>query len=309
MKRMFVVVFSTVLVALPFAACSGDGRDAAGGGGGDAEQVVSHGAEPAGGSAGKGMARGLAPATGDASADMTVTVEEYGGTSAARRPAGLPAIGPSVIKTAQVRIEVERDGFRDAVQDAIAAARTHGGFVISTRIDGEGSRSGSVVIRVPAERFERALDDVHALGEVEDELVSGQDVTEEFIDLEARLRHFQAQEAVLLDLMNRAVTVTDTIRVQHELQNIQLEIERLRGRLRFLRDQTDFSTIDVMLEESGAAPAPKNALTRAWDRARETFLAVVSGTIIAAGFVVPVAVMLGIAYLAFRALRPRFSSP
>lgn len=310
MKRKWIVVAgviagvlvgvgsSNVVGELSFTA-SGDDR---GNGGGGAAAV------PGG--------RALSNATGFTVAeDMAAqdasepAASGYGGTAVRQRPAGLESVGPSVIKTAQLHIEIDRDGLRDSVQDAIATASAHGGFVVSTRVDGgEGARSGSIILRVPAERFERALDALHSLGTVEQELVSGQDVTEEFIDLEARLRHYEAQEAVLLNLMERAATVADTIRVQSELQGVQLEIERLRGRLRFLRDQTDLATIHVDLVEAGATAAPKNPFERAWENAADTFVAVLSGTIVAAGFVVPIGVLLAALYLVFRAVRPRLGS-
>lgn len=222
-----------------------------------------------------------------------------------------PEIGPSVIKTADMALEVERGNFQDSVRDAIAIAGRYGGFVLSTSIDDERGRSGSVTIRVPADSFEDALGDLENLGSVENQTVTGRDVSQEFIDLEARIRNFEAQEVVLLRLMGQATTVVDTIRVQHELQSVQLEIERLKGRLRFLRDQAAMSTISIGLFEAGAPPsgAPKlGILGRAWERAMAAALAVVAAVIVGTGAIVPVALLLTLAYLVVRALRPRMSS-
>ncbi len=99
--------------------------------------------------------------------------------------------------------------------------------------------------------------------------------------------------------------------MQHELQSIQLEIERLKGRLRFLRNQAAMSTISVGLFEAGAPPsgAPKlGMLGRAWERAMSVALGVVSAVIVGTGAIVPVALLLALAYLVLRALRPRMSS-
>jgi Domain of unknown function (DUF4349) len=224
---------------------------------------------------------------------------------------GVPPIGPTVIKTADIRVSLDEDEIRAAVDDAIAIAAKSGGFVISTSVSGEESDRASLVVRVPADRFEIALGDLSALGEVDHKTVTGQDVSQEFVDLEARLRNASAQEAVLLRLMDEAANVTDTIRVQSALQNVQLEVERLRGRLRYLEDQAAMSTIAISFVDAGA-PAPKEQgpFERAWETAVETFVAVVSGVIVGAGFVVPIAILLGIVVVIFlpvvKRLRPRF---
>jgi hypothetical protein len=165
-----------------------------------------------------------------------------------------------------------------------------------------------VVIRVPSERFEEALVHLRGLGTPERESVAGQEVGQEFIDLEARLRNLGSQEAVLLRLMDEATTVQDTIRVQNELQRVQLEIEQIEGRLRYLRDQTELGTITMGLTEEGA-PQAAGAFGRAWDRAVEVFLGVLSGVIVALGFAVPVLALTGVGWVGYRRLRPRLTSP
>jgi hypothetical protein len=215
-------------------------------------------------------------------------------------------MGPAVIKTATLEVEVAKDDVGRAVNDATEIAGRLGGFVASTHLDAEGTRAGTVVLRVPAESFEDALTELRGLGEVDATSVSGEDVSQEFVDLEARLRNWQAQEAVLLRLMDRARSVTDTIRVQGELSRVQLEIERLRGRLSYLEDQTAMGTITATFTGGPAAgPEPPSTLARAWTEATEATLTVVSGIIVGAGFVVPLAVLAGVGILVFRGLRPR----
>jgi hypothetical protein len=187
----------------------------------------------------------------------------------------------------------------------MATAERNGGFVLDTSVDDVKLGLGSVTLRVPADRFGRALADLQDLGKVERESVSGQDVTQEFIDLEARLRNLEAQERVLLNLMSEAQSVADTIRVQRELTGIQLEVERLKGRLRYLEDQTALSTIHVRIAEAGAAPPRLGMLQRAWTRSVDVFLGVIAAVIVGAGFVVPVVLMGGLILVLFWRLRPR----
>ncbi|MGH2723386.1 MAG: DUF4349 domain-containing protein [Actinomycetota bacterium] len=222
--------------------------------------------------------------------------------------AGLPELGPSVIKTAELELEIERDGLGDAVGKVTAAAARHGGFVLSSTVAGNPATSATVVLRVPSKRFEAALAQLRGLGTPEREHVAGEEVGQEFVDLEARLRNLRSQEAVLLRLMDEATTVQDTIRVQNELQRVQLEVEQIEGRLRYLRDQTDLGTISVLLTEEGA-PQAAGAFGGAWDTAVEVFLAVLSAVIVAAGFAIPVLVLAGLAWVGYRRLRPRLTSP
>ncbi len=232
-----------------------------------------------------------------------------GGSAASRSVTGnVPDIGPSVIKTARLEVEVAKDSFRDAIQEGIAAAERYGGFVVQTSIDDEARGVGTIVIRVPAERFGDALSDIEDLGDVQNETVSGRDVGQEFVDLQARLRNFTAQEAVLLRLMARAETVVDTIRVQSELQIVQLEIERLRGRIRFLEDQTSLGTIEVRVIEAGVVPNEVGEIGRAWERAKDGFIAVVAGLITSLGVIVPLAILIALIVLVVTRLRPRLTS-
>jgi hypothetical protein len=238
------------------------------------------------------------------------TIEAGGSASSSGGPEGpvLPAIGPQVIKSAEMRLDVKRGSFRDALRRATATAGRYGGFVASTTVEGqpEDARSGSLVLRIPSERFEAALSDLHALGTVKHETVSGEDVSQEFVDLEARLRNLRGQESVLLRLYDRAKNVADTIRIQQEVSRVQLEIEQLEGRLRFLRDRASMGTITATLVEPGAVPKPKSALHRAWQQAVDTAVAIASGLVVALGTVIPVALLLGVpALLVWRRFRPR----
>jgi hypothetical protein len=223
-------------------------------------------------------------------------------------PAALPVVGPSIIKTADVAVEVAQQRFKSAVQSAMAAAGRYGGFVVSTNLDTQGKGFGSIVLRVPAHSFVAALGDLKSLGAVRRENVSGRDVTQQVVDLQARLRNYRAQEAVLLRLMDRAKTVSATIVVEQHLQQVQLAIEEIQGRLRYLHNQTAMSTITLTLEVAGAAPVKQGIMARAWQEAVRVAMSVVSAVIVSLGFVVPVGLLLGMALLAYKQLRPRLSS-
>lgn len=263
-----------------------------------------------GGGAGVG---GAGQSSGGLSADSVFAARSQGKLAVSGEPVkgqtSIPYAGPRVIKTADIRVRVGRDNFRSAWREALVITSKLGGFAVTKVLDGRDANRGTLVVRLPSTAFEQAVNDLESLGRVQREDISGQDVTKDYIDLTARLRNATAQEAVLLRLMDRAKSVSDTIRVQRELEGVQLTIETLRGQLRYLDDQTTMSTITLQL---GAAettpPAPAGTLAQAWDRSAHAFLAVVAAVIVGAGFVLPLAALAILGLVVVRLLRPRMAS-
>jgi len=226
---------------------------------------------------------------------------------------GLMALTARIIKTASISVEVMQDSFEDRFQQATMIAGRHGGYVSSSRTAQAERRSGTLVLRVPADQFEAALGELKALGTVKDEEISGQDVTSQFIDLQARLRNWEAQESVLLGLMARATTIDESIKVQRNLQDVQLAIEEIRGQLQALSDQADYSTITLAVSEVGAIiDKPKGkgpiSLGRAWHEAVHGFVAVIAAVVIGLGYLVPIGLVglaLFLGWLGFRRARAR----
>jgi hypothetical protein len=105
------------------------------------------------------------------------------------------------------------------------------------------------MVRVPAMQFNQVMEEIRATGaRVTQEKTTGQDVTEEFIDLEARIKNQKALEAQFLEIMKRAGKVEDALEVQRQLADVRTEIEKLEGRKRFLENQASLSTINVTLQ-------------------------------------------------------------
>jgi hypothetical protein len=208
----------------------------------------------------------------------------------------LPRLAPNVITEAHLRVEVDEGGVRSAVDRATAIADQAGGFVLSSDVGGDEARRGRVVLRVPADRFEEAVAALRDVGSLRDESITGEEVGQEFVDLQGRLRNARAQEVVLLRLMDDASSIADTIRVQRELEGVQLEIEQLRGRLRFLHDRTALATITVDVGEAGAV-AESGVFATAWTRSVGVFKAVIAAIIVMAGGVIPLGVLAGVVVL------------
>ena len=125
----------------------------------------------------------------------------------------------------------------------------------------DGSWSAILTLRVPAENYHKALSRLQQLGQVDDLREQVQDVTEEFVDLEARLRNLKRSEQHLLELLKRTGKVGELLQVERELSLRRQEIERLEGRLRYLTHQVDFSTVHVTLNEFRPRPVPETAFS------------------------------------------------
>src|SRR5207249_11340101 len=123
--------------------------------------------------------------------------------------------------------------------------------------------------------------------------VSSQDVTEEFVDLQSRLRNQKAQQVVLIRLMANAKTIQETLAVQGQLSQVEEQIEQITGRLNALKTLTDLSSITLHLFEPGAAGAPaprpseEPSFARAWDTAIEGLERIGTVALIAAIWVTP----------------------
>jgi hypothetical protein len=220
-------------------------------------------------------------------------------------------VGPKVIKTASLRLEVEDGAFQDAFDRAEDVAGRYDGFITRSRTSGRDARSGELTLRVPARDFEVALGDLKGIGVLRSEQVAGEEVTSEFIDLKARLRHRLAEERVVLRLLDQADTISETLTVRRVLDEVQVTIERLKGQLRLLRDQTSLATVTVRIHEQGAAPAEAAAgseIAGAWDKALEGAEDVVVAVIVGLGYVLPILVLLLLAWLALRAIRARVAT-
>ncbi len=134
------------------------------------------------------------------------------------------------------------------------------GYVVSSSVSGEeeGMR-GSISLRIPDDKFDQALAEIRGLAvRVEQENTSSQDVTEEYIDLQARLTNAEATEQEFLALLDKAQDVEDILKIYNNLSQIRQEIEQLKGRMQYLERTSSMSLISVNLrpEFSEKPPVP-----------------------------------------------------
>jgi hypothetical protein len=142
-------------------------------------------------------------------------------------------------------------------------AESAGGFIETLSTSGGADpERGNATIRVPGNAFFNAMERIKAPGEVTGEQVDSDDVTEQIIDLAARLRSEQAKEERFLELLDTTRTVSEVLNVERELSWVRTEIERLQGQLSFIERRVSLATINVNFGKPGAslAVAPSASL-------------------------------------------------
>jgi Domain of unknown function (DUF4349) len=283
MRRLIMIAFIGALALAALGCSSGD--DDSGAAAGETAAV--------GGSAQGG---------GEAAADDAVPISQSSSGGS------VPGVGPSIVQTAAVSLSVPVNEFETTIQRAGAIATGAGGFVVSSSASqGEGERlvSGTLVVRVPESAYAHVMQQLSGLGHVEAREEAGRDVSQELVDLEARIRHLEAVEAQLLGFLDDAKTVSDALSVQAELNRVQGELEQARGRLVYLDDQVAFATVSLDVHETGVVAAGGDGggpwgIVDAWRAAGTGFVTVVGWIFVAAATVAPLVLLLALAYVAAR---------
>ena len=165
-----------------------------------------------------------------------------------------------IIKSGNITLEVE--SITGAMTEIAAIAESLNGYVVSSNKYEYADRThGSVSFRIPAESFNNALDKLRDIAiSVPAESTTSQDVTEEYIDLQAQLHNLQATESQYLALLEKATTVEEILKVQQALSSVRGQIERIQGRINYLDRTTDMSLITTSLEEQGTLVTSWSAL-------------------------------------------------
>jgi uncharacterized protein DUF4349 len=213
-----------------------------------------------------------------------------------------------IIRTGSMSVTVPREGLGTAVDDVTSIADKQGGFVFSSSI---ATRSGLLVLHVPAKRFDAAMTALRKIGTVRGVSVSAQDVTNQFIDLNARLKILEGRRRALQKLYLRAVSISETLRVQGALDQTQQGIEQIQGELNVIENRTSESTIRVQLREAGVpsvttqTPVHTPSIGNAWDHAVAGFVGVIAAVVIGLGYLIPLAILALLVWLVVTLARRR----
>jgi Domain of unknown function (DUF4349) len=229
----------------------------------------------------------------------------------------VPALqGPPVIRQAALSLSVESGAFDSKLAQVRTLVESEGGYIAgtdaqagpSTNPQDSSIRTGVISFMVPAAHFDATIDELSKVGKVQSEHITGTDVSAQYVDLNARLANAEAQHQAMLALLARAQNINDIIAVQNQIGQITAQIEQLKGQIKYLDDNTSYSTVSVTLTESGA-PA-QSASSDSWgfltalNQGAHNFMTTINYVVTGLGAIGPFLVLLGIGFLVWRRLRP-----
>ena len=267
----------------------------------------------------------------DVAASRMVAAEGESAKAMAMAPAPPPSASSPVAQTppGSVAVPAERKIIRNGsltlevrrLDDALAAIRSAtekaGGYVTneSQGKDQYGARQGMITCRVPAGSLDRALAQFQALGKVESVNVTAEDITEQYFNLEIRLRNQRDLETRFRALLDKPGNkVSDLLEIEREMARVRGEIDELEGRKRFWDSQVSLSTLTIQLHEPrpaivGEGGGILGTLKSAFRRLGENLVETIAWLIASLGVIVPALLALWIAWRLWRAVRARRARP
>ncbi|MGP4066049.1 DUF4349 domain-containing protein [Oceanobacillus sp. M65] len=209
-----------------------------------------------------------------------------------------------IIYTANLRLEVKE--YQQAVDEIESQVADFNGYIVDSSTYGsseESSTSGHITARIPQERFREFIQLVEeGAGKLLESNVSGQDVTEEYVDLESRLKSKRVVEERLLSFMEKAEKTEDLLTISSDLAKVQEEIEQVTGRMNYLRNKADLATVQIDIEENNVnITGMSEDDLNTWERTKQQFLksintilAVLSGLFVFIAGNLPILIPLGV---------------
>ncbi|MFJ8079998.1 DUF4349 domain-containing protein [Streptomyces sp. NPDC096205] len=234
--------------------------------------------------------------------------EAAGGAATDHKAAPVPDT-PYIIRTASLTVQVKE--VPKALEQARTVAEAAGGYVgrESTSRDSEGRERTRLVLRVPAGSYDEVLADLEGAGRLLERSAQAEDVTEQVVDVESRIRTQRASVARIRELMDQATRLSDVVELEGELSTRQADLEALLARQASLKDRTSLATITLSLTETPVKPAAEDddpgfgdAVSGGWD----AFLTTLRWIALVLGAVLPfLAALALLALLWVRVVRPR----
>jgi len=162
-----------------------------------------------------------------------------------------------IIKNSYITLQV--NDTRETIVRIESIAKSSKGFIQDSNISEsyDGTMRGYITIKIPENKFESTIAKIRTEGlKVIEESTNTQDVTEEYTDLQARLKVAKEQELAYINLLAKADGVSELLEVQRELSNVRTKIESLEGQIQYLSNRTSYSTISVSTEEIPTVTLP-----------------------------------------------------
>jgi hypothetical protein len=275
------------------------------GGGGTAARKFSTVGSAVNGDGGAAREPAIAPNPGASQAADAGAVTDHEGSLDLGKRASTGEAGVDlsrIIRDGTIAVSVPDGTFATKRDQVVAIANANRGFVLSSQT--ESGTTGSLTLRIPAARFDAAMTQIGKLGDVESSSVTGKDVTNQYVDYQAHLQNLIGRRTVLRNLLAQTTTIRESLTVENQLQDVQLQIDQIQGQLRYLDNQVAESTLTVDLHEASAPVGESQtdgsihnpSLSRAWDRAIQGFFGILATIIVGLGYLLPIAVIGAVAY-------------
>ncbi len=224
---------------------------------------------------------------------------------------GNPSIDAKVIRDGRVDLRIDPGAFSSSAAELRVIAADLGGYVSSgesqiEEFDENRYAVGWFTMRVPSDRFDDAVARIENLGVPVSSSLSSQDVTEEYVDLNGRLKYWRQQEAFYSRLMDEATSIDDLVTLQTRMQDVLLNIEQIEGRLRYLDSRTQFATLTVGLTEvpdttiAPVEPVDPSPIAEAFSQAGDVLVGTVAFLIVASAILLPIGILALFAYMIAR---------
>lgn len=176
----------------------------------------------------------------------------------------------------QARISTNVKDLKKAQHNMEQRVKDYGGYIVESNVylESDETSSGKMIVRIPEKHFETFLSEAEVeASKVLDKNVTGQDVTEQYVDLSSRVKSKRAVEERLLAFMKDAEKTEDLLKISSDLAKVQEEIEVLVGKIKYLENQTSFSTIELtMFENRVIIPEIENKDLNTWEKTKKQFI-------------------------------------
>lgn len=176
----------------------------------------------------------------------------------------------------QARISTNVKDLKKAQHNMEQRVKDYGGYIVESNVylESDETSSGKMLVRIPEKHFETFLSEAEVeASKVLEKNVTGQDVTEQYVDLSSRVKSKRAVEERLLAFMKDAEKTEDLLKISSDLAKVQEEIEVLVGKIKYLENQTSFSTIELtMFENRVIIPEIENKDLNTWEKTKKQFI-------------------------------------
>lgn len=185
-----------------------------------------------------------------------------------------PDVKRKISYTAHVEIVIE--DMSKTVKQVTAVVQTENGYVASSDMhhNEKGNKTGRLTVKIPQEKFSVFLEKLDDLSlEILHENIQAEDVTDEYVDLTARLKAKQSVMKRLETFLEEAKTTKELLDVMEQMGKVQTEIEQIEGRLNVLKNQTDYAVVTITMTEKGGLNAAEQ---NTWLKAKQLFVSTVN---------------------------------